>query len=177
MKEIWKPVPEWENLYEVSNLGNLRSVSRTIRNRYYEGQLLKLISGKSGYMYASLKDRSNDRQCLALAHRLIAKVFIPNPDNKPQVNHIDGNKSNIGTTNLEWCTVSENAIHAFKTGLRRGKRGTESHLALLDEQAVRFIKINEYNLPQKILSQIVGISESQVHRIINNKRWKHVICD
>jgi hypothetical protein len=78
-------------------------------------KILKPVFNTGGYQQVTLHNRIKSKNIVI--HRLIAKAFIPNPENKPQVNHIDGNKSNNSVTNLEWCTCSENVKHAHKIGL------------------------------------------------------------
>ena len=123
MKEIWKPIKDFEGLYEVSNLGNVRSVDRVIKfwNRYqyvdvlFKGKLLKQHNLRG---YKSVGLWKNSKMHNIPIHRLVAKAFLENPLNKPQVNHIDGDKHNNRVDNLEWCTISENAKHAYRTGLK-----------------------------------------------------------
>lgn len=108
MNEIWKPIKGYEGLYEVSNLGHVKSVKNNI--------ILKSSKNHKGYpfvvLYRNGKSK-NDR-----IHRLVAETFIPNHENKPQVNHIDCDKSNNQVNNLEWCDNSENQRHAFRHGLQ-----------------------------------------------------------
>jgi hypothetical protein len=108
--ETWKDIPEFENLYQVSNLGNVRS-SR--------GKVQKLQVNKFGYLRATL--HKNRKEHKIFAHRLVAFAFIPNPENKIEVNHIDGNKQNNRLENLEWNSKSENILNAFKIGLKNNK--------------------------------------------------------
>ena len=116
MKEIWKPIPGYEEFYEVSNLGRVKR----IKSRY-GNKMEKILKGSS--------HSSNDYVCISLngkyytVHRLVAQTFLLNPDNKPCVNHIDGNKHNNNVSNLEWCTYLENNQHAYRTGLNKGTRG------------------------------------------------------
>lgn len=107
-KEIWRDVPGYEGLYQVSSLGRVKSL------HYYGGNQEKVLvampKGKQGYLIVHL---CKDRKVLSFrVHRLVAVAFIPNPDNKPFVNHIDGNKHNNCIENLEWVTAVENVIHA-----------------------------------------------------------------
>jgi hypothetical protein len=95
--------------YLVSENGDVFS---TITNKF-------LKKNKTGIGYESVALHENSKQKTFRIHRLVAKAFILNPDNKPQINHIDGNKSNNHISNLEWCTAKENIVHAFKTGLNK----------------------------------------------------------
>ena len=121
MEEIWKDIPSYEGYYQVSTLGNFRSLPRTVKykssgTRKYPGKPLLTETAKDNYQRIVLmKEGVKTRY---QAHRLIALVFIPNPENKPFINHKDGNKSNNKVENLEWCTASENMVHADMTGLR-----------------------------------------------------------
>lgn len=121
MTEIWKDIPEYEGLYQISNLGNVRSQHSNKMNGQKPGKLLKITLMKSGYM--SLELRMSDTNKRHLVHRLIAESFISNPDNKPIVNHINGIKTDNRIENLEWCTQSENIRHAIDTGLIKGPFG------------------------------------------------------
>ena len=111
MEEIWKPVVGYEGYYEVSNLGNVRSLTRTLAKGQYKicrkGRPVKLYSTKQGYLKAPLCKNSILKGMFV--HRLVAKAFLPNPHNFPCINHKDENKANNDVTNLEWCSFSHNA--------------------------------------------------------------------
>ena len=117
MQEIWKEIKNYEGFFEVSNLGNFRSKDRfvgykNIGLRKYPGKNLKVEEMKDGYKRIVLmKDGVKKRY---MCHRLVAQEFIPNTENKPYVNHINGNRGNNKVTNLEWCTQSENELHSFR---------------------------------------------------------------
>lgn len=111
--EVWRVVGADEN-FLVSNFGRFRSIdrkvacrggARTVRGKNIRGCLLKV----TGYIQITLSGKVDK-----LAHRLVAEAFIPNPLNKPQVNHIDGNRTNNAASNLEWVTAQENILHSFR---------------------------------------------------------------
>jgi DNA-binding XRE family transcriptional regulator len=106
--ENWKPIEGYEGLYEVSDQGRVRNVKR--------GRLLSACKVTHGYLAYGLSKGGKTRSLLA--HRLVAKAFILNPENKPQVNHIDGVKSHNFVSNLEWATAEENLWHAERIGLK-----------------------------------------------------------
>ena len=110
-KEYWKPILNYEGLYEVSNWGRVRSLDRWCSHRrgkqLKKGRILKLCTNKGGYLYVYLW--KNGKGKYFLVHRLVAEAFIPNPDNLPQVNHKDENKLNNNAENLEWCSAKYNS--------------------------------------------------------------------
>jgi len=119
-REEWTDVKGYEGLYQISTNGNVKSKNRFLpsansRSRLLMGRLLKFKSHKDGYRFVALS--SNGKTKNHYIHRLVAAAFIPNPDNKPQVNHINGRKADNRVKNLEWVTQEENAIHAYKSGL------------------------------------------------------------
>lgn len=113
MKEIWKDIKDYEGLYQVSNLGRVRSL------RYHNTTEIKVLNqfkANKRYLFVSLsKNNINTKKTV---HRLVAQTFIHNPFKLNEVNHIDGNKENNCVKNLEWCTHKENMQHAVKMGLR-----------------------------------------------------------
>lgn len=120
--EQWKDIKGFEGYYQVSNKGNVRSLDRIItckngskRNR--KGKMIKPGIETCGYSFVQLSN--GEKSIYARVHRLVADAFIENKDSKPQVNHIDGNKQNNDVSNLEYCTHSENMLHAYKNNLRK----------------------------------------------------------
>lgn len=116
MKEVWKDIKGYDGQYIVSNLGNVRSLDRYVNTyhgpRIVLGQILKQYQGRDGYIRVAFS--KNQKHKLYMVHRLVAQAFIPNQENKPQVNHIDGNKRNNRVDNLEWATASENQLHSVR---------------------------------------------------------------
>ena len=118
MKEIWKDIPGYKG-YQISNFGNVRSLPRNTNNQYNKG-LIKKPNIHHGYCRMQLI--SDGVKKWFFVHRLVAEEFIPNPNNLPQVNHIDGNKQNNNVNNLEWCSSQENINHALKNNLFKATR-------------------------------------------------------
>lgn len=106
MVEIWKPIENCKNLYFISNLGRVKN--------QISGHIYKTNNRKGDYLSVNLI--LNEQRKSIRIHRLVAKAFIPNPNNLPCVNHIDGNKQNNCVDNLEWCTHRENIMHSIKMG-------------------------------------------------------------
>lgn len=109
--EIWKNIEGYEGIYEVSNLGRIRSIDRTITTRkgvvrYMKGKLMSLCMDNNNYKHILLS--KENKQTLMLVHRLVAEAFLPNPDNKTEVNHINTIRTDNRVENLEWCTRKEN---------------------------------------------------------------------
>lgn len=112
--EFWKDIQDYESIYQISSFGNVRSLDRYQNGKFYKGQIIKPIP-RNGYLSVWLY-KDGDRS-IKNVHRLVAMQFIPNPNNYPVVNHIDGNKQNNNKANLEWTTVSYNTKHAYEKGL------------------------------------------------------------
>jgi len=118
-KEIWKDVVGYEGLYKVSSLGRVKGVDRIIKAKFInhetqkvKGQILKPFTNKQGYVRVTLN--INQKVNKFSVHRLVAQAFIPNPDNKPQVNHKDEKRDNNNVDNLEWVTAKENSNYGTR---------------------------------------------------------------
>ena len=124
IEEIWRDIDGHPNAYQVSSHGRIRSLDRYVdrlnhghpSKQFCRGRLLKQNIDEDGYARINIRANQIDRRYGV--HRLVAQAFIPNPDNLPCVNHIDGNKLNNSVNNLEWCTVEYNNQHANQIGLR-----------------------------------------------------------
>ena len=139
-REKWRDIKGYEGLYQVSNLGRIKSLPKKIkmRNQYTEIEMiLKPVKDKYGYYHITLckeKEKNKSRQI----HRLVAETFIPNLQNKPQINHINGIKTDNRIENLEWVTAKENTQHMLKLGLKKNFRRK---------------KINQYDLEGNFIKQ------------------------
>lgn len=161
--EIWKEIPGYEGYYEVSNFGNFRSIRRLIKYkknglRVYPSKTLLTETTKDNYQRIVLMKNGIKKRFMC--HRLVAITFIPNVNNKPCVNHIDGNKSNNNVTNLEWVTSKENAIHAFKNNL------SHKHYINSTNVKLKCIETNEIFISAKDASRKLKLDYTNLLRNI-----------
>jgi hypothetical protein len=175
MQEIWKDVPGYENMYQVSNLGNVKSLERFVKTK--KGYSFKinekiLSINKDRYGYLSSLLAINATKKLFKNHRLVAMAFIPNPENKPQVNHINGIKYDNKLENLEWCTQSENQKHAYKNGLQKNMVGCENYNSKLKNEDVYAIK--QDNRSDAKIAKDYNVSKTLIYKIKHNQLWKHI---
>lgn len=172
-EEIWKPVKGYEDFYEVSNFGEVRSYDRMVSNGngFYlkKGRLMKNSPTSTGYYKIRLTNKQGVGKEYKV-HRLVAFAFIPNPENKPFINHIDGNPINNHVSNLEWCTQSENMYHAYETRL------IESYLHefktdIIREYTTKEVSIKE--LSDKYKCSQISLSKMLKRQGIAVKPFKH----
>lgn len=163
----WKVITGYED-YEISNTGLVRSNKKDIP------KLLSLREDKDGYVISTLFKNGYRKD--QKVHRLVAKAFVSNSKNKPCVNHLNGIKNDNRYINLEWCTRSENDIHAFNNGLRKSVKGEKCGASKLTKKEV--LEIKDKYIPRKVtykkLAEQYNINKSQIERIVNGKNWKHV---
>lgn len=173
VQETWLPCPGFETSYEVSNYGKVRSIDRYIsgRNGLVKGKLI--LQGKNKKGYPEVRLWKNNKQEARNPHRLVAQAFIPNPDNKPQVNHIDGNKENNSIDNLEWVSNSDNQLHAYKLGLQPSRSGENNNKAKITNKQVDLIKLDyNYGLSISIIADSYKISIEIIRNIIYGRTWR-----
>lgn len=171
--EVWQPITGFYN--EVSNLGRVRSVKHKAGNeKNYKSKILKPVVTNSGYVNVAIINKSEGKITKRL-HRVVAEAFIPNPENKPEINHIDGNKENNEVSNLEWVTSKENKRHAWENDLQVSVKGSEKPLAKLKEEDIVSIR-KEYRegCIQMELAEKYGVARQTISSIVNMKAWKHV---
>lgn len=163
--EEWKPVKGFEDRYMVSNLGRVKSIRHAsiIRDK-----ILSLSNHNQGYLSCSIS-----RGAKKLVHRIVAESFIENPLNKAFVNHINGDKKNNHSTNLEWCTRKENEKHAYSTGLKNST-GSNNTMSKLSEEDVIKIKFFGNQLHSSSLASSFSVTTATINRIRSGVIWKHV---
>lgn len=180
-QEHWRPVRDFEGLYECSSEGNVRSLTRTREgsvfgrhDREYEGRVLKKSRDSDGYEIVSLTD--SKRKNLAKVHRIVAAAFIENPFNLPCVNHLNGIKHDNKPSNLEWCDQSMNERHAYRTGLKkpviapsRGEANGNAKMSAKDVQFIRELNISRGD--RKKLATKFGVHVATIDRILKGDNW------
>lgn len=127
MKEIWKDILHFEGEYQVSNLGRIKSLARSVKAgsgyRITNEKILNPIIDSFGYCTHTLRKKGIRKTNTVKVHRIVALHYIPNPLDLTEINHINGIKTDNQVDNLEWCTRSFNLKHAYKLGLRKNKTG------------------------------------------------------
>lgn len=175
-EEVWKDIPNYEGCYQVSSLGRVKSLARSIPTKTRGIRRTKelIISQKLGgedkfWKYNQVVLQKELEREYASVHRLMAITFIPNPKNKPQVNHIDGIKTNNRLDNLEWSTISENGLHATKTGLLKNQKGKPNKLSKpVTQYDLNGDKLNTYP-GLSMAKQATGVSRVNIWRCLNGK--------
>jgi hypothetical protein len=175
-QEIWKNIEGYDGWYQVSNMGRVRSWKHkgVLKQKMKNPRILSPGRLSSGYRQVGITDIDGKRKSKYIS-RLVASAFISNIDNKPQVNHIDGNKDNNRASNLEWVTDKENKHHANNTGLMKNK-GEDNQYSKLTEEDVLEIR-SAYKLgcfTQKEIGNAYNVKQAIVSKILNRKLWKHI---
>ncbi len=161
--ETWKPIPEYEGLYEVSDFGCFRNS--------VTGKIRKTGKDKAGYHQITVS-KDGKRKALG-AHRVVARVFL-GESSKPQVNHIDGNKENNRADNLEWVTAQENVDHAISSGLST-QAGSANGNSILNERLVKAIKnMTLEGVKRGVIAKLHGVSSNVIGKIQRGETWNHV---
>jgi hypothetical protein len=171
--ETWRDIEGYEGSYQVSDLGRVRSLDRKSANGHkLKGMARKLTVDKDGYHVVGL---TRDRVMKHLkVHRLVAQAFIPNPDNKPEVNHINGFKTDNRASELEWCTTQGNTAHAIDSGLH-DPIGASNGNAKLTEDDVQHIRwLAAEGVKQSALAREWAVTQTNIRYIVSGRTWSHV---
>jgi hypothetical protein len=172
-KEIFMDVVGYEGLYQVSNLGMVKSLERTVNGRWgkqiVKSRILKHTNNKGGYPIVCL---CNGKKVICITiHRIMCLSFIPNPENKRTVNHINGVKTDNRISNLEWATDSENQKHSFENGFQYRPKKIPRVLKVND---VREIKYENKDLTHDQIAEKYGVTRGCIYLIRSGKRWPHI---
>ena len=168
MDEVWKNIVGMEGKYIVSNLGNVRRLHHETKMKCKHGGYMyysvterdvNIVIGRANYKTVSIKKKTY------YVHRLVAKAFIPNPNNKPCINHIDCNRTNNNVENLEWCTMSENSKHAAKLGRLSFTNN------ILTPNEVNEIRAIPKAIPSRIVCLKYNVCSSVIRKIRQGKLW------
>jgi lambda repressor-like predicted transcriptional regulator len=163
--EVWKPIPEWEGLYEVSNQGRVRSYTR-----WPEGRLLNPWLSTHGYPTVNLAFRGKSKR--RGVHVFVAEAFIGPRPKRNVINHKDSTPTNNYVGNLEYCTQRQNITHALRAG--RMAVGEKHRSAKLTEKTVRSMLELRGTKTQREIAEQFGVREKHVWKILQRKTWKHV---
>lgn len=157
MEEIWKDIEGYEGIYQVSNLGRVKGLERYDSNGHLlKEKILKTSINRDGYEKVSIQ--KNAKKKTYKIHRLVAIAFIPNVENKKEVNHIDGNKLNNRVNNLEWCTKEENERHARNNNLIPVTDKIRKQASINGKK--RRKSVEQYNTKGSLLKRYISVSEA-----------------
>lgn len=174
--EEFKDIPGWEGMYQAGNHGTVRSLDRIVvsctgKAYHRKGKIMPQHYNEDGYRVVYLTRNGRDRTLGV--HRAMALAFIPNPDNKPMVNHLNAKRDDNRLDNLEWCTNAENIKHSFNLGIS-DNRGDKHPRRVLTMEMVRQIR-NELatgKTPQEV-ADIVGTKRRNVYAVRDRQNWNY----
>lgn len=179
MDEVFKDIAGYEGIYQISNLGDVKSLERTclVRRksnsiRLIKERILKPSKNPGGYLQVMLYSNNGATHSKGnwhLLHRLIAIAFIPNPKNKREVNHVNGTKADNRLENLEWATPKENSQHAYDIGLNFARNGNAK---LTEMQAAEIKNKIKGGVSASFLSKEYSVSTATVYHIKTGRIWK-----
>lgn len=168
--EVWKNIREYEDHYQVSNLGRVKRIKKGRGTSI--GKILRQINCSVRYPYVGLT--SGNKQKTFRVHRLVAETFLGLPQKGQEVNHKDGNPQNNIIENLEWVTRSENAQHKCKIlGKGVGEKNYHAKLKNIDIPIIR--KMLKKGISQRKIANLFGVSQRAINFINTNQTWKGII--
>lgn len=174
--ELWKDAVDYEGFYQISDRGKVKSIARVVMRKdgkpyTVKERIITPYVDRYGYLRIELNKRGVAKK--HYVHRLVGQAFIPNPDNKPQINHIDTNKKNNTVNNLDWVTLQENRDHAVANGLQPDQRGKNNpNIKLTKKDVLLTRKLKKAGKTHTEISKIVGTSVSNVNNIVGGYTWK-----
>lgn len=176
-ENVWKTAVGYDGIYNISNNGDLKSLKRILvcKNglwRLPERMMTPQLS-REGYLCCLLTDVFKKKKTVKL-HRLVAIAFIPNPENKEFVNHINGIKTDNRVDNLEWVTKSENTIHAYKLGLMNVPLGENNYQTTLTSKEVLEIRAIGKTMRGVDVAKKYNVGKHVICNILSRKTWKHI---
>lgn len=177
-EEVWKDIPRFEGCYQVSNYGRIKSLARfDYSTRFLKERIKRPCYDKDGYLIISLGcAKKNIKPKTYKIHQLVAKAFIPNPNDLPEINHIDEDKTNNRADNLEWCTTKYNLTYGHRLDCARGERNSKHKLTEKQVLEIRRIyKKGDLEYGQNALAKKYGVSHPSIASIVKNETWKHLL--
>ena len=177
--EAWDDIYGYSGFYQISSFGRVKSFDRVVlarggKYRTIRGRILKQTTDTDGYLNIMLC--VNQKRVLRKVARLVGQSFIPNPDNKAEINHKKGNKKDNRFFMLEWNTHSENGEHAYRTNLREAKKGSSNHFSRLNEGDV--IKIRKLwgtgDYYQHEIGSMFGVDYRTISSVVKRQTWAHI---
>ena len=170
----WRDVAGYEGVYQASDSGLIRSVDGIdAAGKRRKGRVLRPAVTAAGRLKVSLCKGGVMRSYLV--HRLVAIAFIPNPENKPEVNHIKGVTTDNRVSQLEWCTPQENTDHAFANGLARRASGEKHGLSKLTADDVVDIRwLRGWGVSISEIARQWNVTRCAISRILTGRTWRHV---
>jgi len=177
--EIWKKVKGFDS-YEVSDLGNVRSLERSYKTKNRWGEcgnkkpsvVLRQVTTVSGYKKVVLyRDKKPYNK---VVHRLVAEAFIENPNKKPHVNHKDADRTNNKVSNLEWCTPSENVLYSFKLGLSNQGGDKNNGRKVSSKEVLEVRRRKREGERAEVLAKEFGVHRNHINLICRKGAWKDV---
>ena len=171
--EVWRDITGFEELYQVSNRGRVKSLGREETHKPGRGRVAKRYIrraslSKTGYLQLNLCEGGKS-YCRRI-HKLVAKAFVDNPKGLPEVKHIDGDKTNNVAENLMWCS-KQDSINAYRAEAKP-KQGADNSCAALTWEEVSYIR-SDCGLTQKELADMFGVAPPTIHGIIKYKTYKN----
>jgi hypothetical protein len=177
MTEEWKDITGFEGFYQISNFGRVKSLGGKCGSAIRKPSIRSISLTKDGYEKVRLLKDGKDKT--VRIHRLVAEAFIPNPEGKDTVNHIDGNKKNNHVSNLEWADRSEQLYHAYKLGLKQSKVGSNNPVAKLSDEDVREIRKTYVRQSREYgtvaLAKKYGVTNRVIGLVVSGKSYKNVM--